>query len=40
MAVVEGGSSMLGKAGGGGLFSSSVGAESFLMAHTHFSISV
>jgi len=35
MAVVEGGSRVLGKAGGGGLYSSSVGAEGFVLLHTH-----
>lgn len=40
MAVVEGGSNVLVKAGEHGLFSLSVGAEGFLLVHTHFSISV
>lgn len=40
MTAVEGGSSSLGKAGEGRLLSSSVGAEGFLLFHTHFSITV
>lgn len=40
MAAVGGGSNVLGKAGEGGLFSSSVGAEGFLLVHAYFSISV
>lgn len=38
--AVEGVNDVLGKAGEGGLFSSSVGTEGFLLVHTHFSISV
>lgn len=40
MAAVEKGSSMLGKAGEGSLFSSSLGAEDFFLFHTKASIAV